>query len=54
MNIRNVLMTAAFCALSTLALPQTANASSHREAPGIALDPAADNTDLWALSLIHI
>jgi uncharacterized protein DUF4331 len=47
-NIRNVLMTAAFCALGTLALPQTANASSHREAPGIALDPAADNTDLWA------
>jgi hypothetical protein len=48
MNLRNVYMTAAFCALSTLALPQTANASSHREAPGIALDPAADNTDLWA------
>ncbi len=48
MNLRNVFMTAAFCALSTLALPQTANASSHREAPGIALDPAADNTDLWA------
>lgn len=48
MNMRNVLMTAAFCALGTLALPQTANASSHREAPGIALDPAADNTDLWA------
>jgi hypothetical protein len=23
-------------------------ASSHREAPGIATDPAADNTDLWA------
>jgi hypothetical protein len=41
-------MTAALCALGTLALPQTANASSHREAPGIALDPAADNTDLWA------
>lgn len=48
MNLRNILMTAAFSALSTLALPQTANASSHREAPGIALDPAADNTDLWA------
>ena len=25
-----------------------ASASSHREAPVIALDPAADNTDLWA------
>jgi hypothetical protein len=41
-------MTAALCALGTLALPQTSHASSHREAPGIALDPAADNTDLWA------
>jgi hypothetical protein len=41
-------MTAALCALGALALPQTAHASSHREAPGIALDPAADNTDLWA------
>src|SRR5688572_24259389 len=48
MNLRNVYMTAAFCALGALALPQTAHASSHREAPGIALDPAADNTDLWA------
>ena len=48
MNLRNVYMTAAFCALGAMALPQTAHASSHREAPGIALDPAADNTDLWA------
>ncbi len=29
-------------------LPTLAFASSHREAPVIALDPAADNTDLWA------
>jgi len=28
--------------------PQTAGASSHREAPLIASDPAADNTDLYA------
>jgi hypothetical protein len=41
-------MTAALCALSTLALPLTAHASSHREAPAISFDPAADNTDLWA------
>jgi hypothetical protein len=46
--LRNACMTAAFCALSTLALPLTAHASSHREAPAISFDPAADNTDLWA------
>lgn len=34
--------------LSATALPTTVNASSHREAPLIAEDPAADNTDLWA------
>jgi len=48
MNLRNACMTAALCALSTLALPLTAHASSHREAPAISFDPAADNTDLWA------
>lgn len=36
--------TALFAAL----LASTAFASSHREAPVIAQDPAADNTDLWA------
>jgi Domain of unknown function (DUF4331) len=36
---------AALAALSTVAL---ASASSHREAPAISFDPAADNTDLWA------
>jgi hypothetical protein len=30
------------------ALPRSAGASSHREAPAIAGDPAADNTDLYA------
>src|SRR3954471_8716000 len=37
------------CSLLLLcALPFTALASSHREAPGIAKDPVADNTDLYA------
>jgi plastocyanin len=31
-----------------LTLEPTANASSHREAPGITEDPTADNTDLYA------
>ncbi|WP_224366466.1 DUF4331 domain-containing protein [Hyalangium versicolor] len=47
-NLRNVCMTAAFCALGAMAVPQTAQASSHREAPAISRDPVADNTDLWA------
>jgi hypothetical protein len=34
--------------LAAVVLSQAAMASSHREAPAIALDPAADNTDLWA------
>src|SRR5579871_2630591 len=34
--------------LALVALSSVALASSHREAPSIALDPAADNTDLWA------
>src|SRR5205823_12728040 len=29
-------------------VPMAAKASSHREAPAISFDPAADNTDLWA------
>lgn len=47
-TLRNTCMTAAFCALGAMALPMTAHASSHREAPAISFDPAADNTDLWA------
>jgi len=31
-------------------MPQTADASSHREAPLIAEDAVADNTDLWAFT----
>jgi hypothetical protein len=47
-TLRNACMTAAFCALGALAIPATSHASSHREAPAISFDPAADNTDLWA------
>jgi len=34
--------------LAALLCPLSALASSHREAPAISFDPAADNTDLWA------
>ena len=36
--------------LVTLLAAAQANASSHREAPAISADPAADNTDLYAWS----
>jgi hypothetical protein len=35
-------------ALTTTTLVTLASASSHREAPAISTDPAADNTDVWA------
>jgi hypothetical protein len=35
-------------ALGFASLTSIASASSHREAPSISFDPAADNTDLWA------
>jgi hypothetical protein len=35
-------------ALMVMVLATVAHASSHREAPGIALDPTADNTDVYA------
>jgi hypothetical protein len=38
----------AFVALALIAIPSSALASSHREAPLISQDPAADNTDLYA------
>lgn len=41
-------MSAAASALFVLAIPSLGLASSHREAPAIANDPAADNTDLYA------
>ncbi|MBV8401778.1 MAG: DUF4331 domain-containing protein [Acetobacteraceae bacterium] len=37
-----------FMAIFALSWHMTANAASHREAPLIALDPAADNTDVYA------
>jgi Domain of unknown function (DUF4331) len=40
--------TSALAALSVLSMTGAAAASSHREAPGIADDPAADNTDTYA------
>ena len=41
-------MSAALTALGVLAVPSLALASSHREAPSISNDPAADNTDTYA------
>src|SRR5262249_51656411 len=41
-------MSAALTALGVLTISGVASASSHREAPAIANDPAADNTDLYA------
>jgi Domain of unknown function (DUF4331) len=38
----------AFAAFGVLFACGLAKASSHREAPAISFDPAADNTDLWA------
>src|SRR6187549_2874750 len=38
----------ALAALSVIGTTGVAFASSHREAPGISEDPAADNTDLYA------
>ncbi len=35
-------------ALALMAMSSVASASSHREAPAIGFDPAADNTDVWA------
>lgn len=45
---RRQLITAALAAFSCSTIVSVASASSHREAPAISRDPAADNTDLWA------
>jgi len=45
---RTVWTSVALAALSVMATSGVAMASSHREAPGISEDPAADNTDLYA------
>jgi hypothetical protein len=45
---RMVWTSAALAALSVIGTTGVASASSHREAPAIGEDPAADNTDLYA------
>ncbi len=47
MKIRHTLLASA-CGLALTAVTALASASSHREAPSIGFDPAADNTDVWA------
>jgi hypothetical protein len=46
MKLTQQILMGAMAALT--ALPSPTYASSHREAPAIALDPAADNTDVYA------
>jgi hypothetical protein len=41
-------VTSVFAALGVLSTVGLASASSHREAPAISMDPAADNTDVWS------
>ena len=48
MKLRHI-ATGALSALALMGVVATASASSHREAPAIGFDPAADNTDVWAL-----
>ena len=48
MTKRSSTIASALAAGLLMAMSSTAMASSHREAPGIADDPAADNTDLYA------
>lgn len=48
MSIKSLSLCAAALVLGGSYCPGAALASSHREAPAIALDPAADNTDVYA------
>jgi hypothetical protein len=48
MKISSTLASAALVAMGVSTYAPTAEASSHREAPAIAADPMADNTDLYA------
>ncbi|HVY46149.1 MAG TPA: DUF4331 domain-containing protein [Minicystis sp.] len=48
MTKRTSKIAAVLAALPILAFSGLASASSHREAPAISNDPAADNTDVWA------
>jgi hypothetical protein len=45
---RHHLFSGALAALACSSLVSFASASSHREAPAVSKDPAADNTDVWA------
>src|SRR5262245_42809281 len=45
---RRHIVTATLAAFAASSVVSIASASSHREAPAISRDPAADNTDLWA------
>ena len=45
--MRKLLLALAVLAASAIAVP-LGFSSSHREAPGISLDPSADNTDTYA------
>jgi hypothetical protein len=47
MKLRHI-VAGALSGLSLLGAVSVASASSHREAPAIGFDPAADNTDTWA------
>ena len=47
MKKKNIL---ALCVAVGLVMAGAASASSHREAPGIALDPTGDNTDVYAFT----
>ncbi|MBX3222444.1 MAG: DUF4331 domain-containing protein [Labilithrix sp.] len=47
MKLRHI-ATGALSAIAFTGVVATAGASSHREAPAIGFDPAADNTDVWA------
>src|SRR5882724_4166948 len=48
MTTKRTLTQLGFTALALLGTGGVAEASSHREAPAISLDPAADNTDVYA------
>lgn len=47
-NLSRTLIASTVAAAALVALPQEADASSHREAPSIAEDQFADNTDVYA------
>ena len=47
MNAKNKILALAALAGVAVSLPQTADASSHREAPAIAEDQFVDNTDVY-------